>query len=224
MKISDRFLHSGPLKWTILYVIIISGIAFLLGSFKPPSLTDNNKLIDSALTINNKKDQKHYAGISKKKEKKSAVNLTKQKKDSTNLDKNPMQEYLEKYNAVDFGSSSYPYTIDYQEKLKNKNAIFYIVISDIFEENGKTYLKAFKSFMGLNVFLKLQCDRSKIHILKDAQFYTYVVAKIYKIKNIFFSTGIDTARSEDQINVDINLASNDKNIMITGKCLDMFER
>ena len=78
----------------------------------------------------------------------------------------------------------------------------------------------------LNVYLKMQCNNKLAKKLKDTQYYTYIVAKITRINNIYFYTkGVFSKRRyNEDTDVDINLASNNINLMITGKCLDMFEK
>ncbi len=219
MKLVDYFFRSGPAKWIILYILVMSIISLLLASFRPQSITDNiDDSLDSTLSISNKKNiKKASIQVLKNHNKKPGKSDPKIKKDTLDPSVKYIKEYKEKYQAVIFNDVHYSYTIDYQENLKNKNAIFYIVVDDVFQENGRTFIKAAKSYLGLNVYLKFQCDRLLTKKLKDTQYYTYVVAKINSINSIYFNS-----KSVSPDKVDINLASNSKNLIITGKCLDMF--
>ena len=219
MKLVDYFFRSGPAKWIILYILVMSIVSLLLASFRPQSITDNiDGSIDSTLSINNKKNIKKVSiQISKNHNKKPEKSEPKIKKDTLDPSVKYLKEYKEKYQAVVFNDVHYSYTIDYQENLKNKNAIFYIVVDDVFQENGRTFIKAVKSYLGLNVYLKFQCDRSLTKKLKETQYYTYVVARINSINNIYINS-----KSVSPDNIDINLTSNVKNLIIIGKCLDMF--
>ena len=227
MKISDYIFKSGPAKWIILYIVIMTFIAFLFASFRPPSITDNiYNPSDSTFSEKKEKNIKKTSLIESNKnqnKKKLIINKTKIKSDSAVVPDDLIKKYLEKYKATIFNEYHYPYTIDYQENLINKNTIFYIVVDDIFEENGKIYLKAAKSYLGLNVYLKLQCDKNLAKKLKSIQYYTYVVARISRINNIYFNTKA-VKRNNDITDVDINLSSNNINLMIVGKCLDTFEK
>lgn len=217
MKKINR-LKSSPAKWLLIYVIIISFLAFLFSSFKPKSVTDQSQLIDST-TI--KKVIKSEVAKSKKNGKSAAD--TSEKIDSLVEKINPIQKYLDKYNAVDFSEYSFPFTIDYQENLKNKTVIFYILVQDIFEENRHYFIKAAKSFFGLNVYLKLECKKSMIDALKKTQFFTYAVVKINKIDNIYFNAKASSKNSKEE-NTNITLSSGDKNLLISGKCIATFEK
>ncbi len=226
MKIVDYVFKSGPAKWIILYITIMTIIAFLFASFRPPSITDN--IYNPSDSSSSTKDEKNIkksslVELNKNQNKKLLINKTKIKKDTVSVPVDLIKKYLDKYKATIFNEYHFPYTIDYQENLKNKNAIFYIVVDDIFEENGRIYLKAAKSYLGLNVYLKLQCDKTLAKKLKAIQYYTYVVAKIIRINNIYFNTKA-VKRNNDITDVDINLSSNNINLMIIGKCLDMFEK
>ena len=227
MKIGDYIFKSGPAKWIILYIAIMTLIAFLFASFRPSSITDNiYNPSDSSSSIKDEKNIKKSSllDLNRNQNKKRIINnKIKIKKDSTSAPADLIKKYLDKYSATFFNEYHYPYTIDYQENLKNKNAIFYIVVDDIFEENGRIYLKAAKSYLGLNVYLKLQCDKTLAKKLKAIQYYTYIVAKISRINNIYFNSKA-VKRNNDITDVDINLSSNNINLMITGRCLDMFEK
>ncbi|MFW9930793.1 MAG: hypothetical protein ACFFD1_15500 [Candidatus Thorarchaeota archaeon] len=87
-------------------------------------------------------------------------------------------------------------------------------------------MKASKSYLGLNVYLKIQCNNTLAKKLKNTQYYTYIVAKITRINSIYFYTkgAFSQKKYNNDTDVDINLASNNINLMITGKCLDMLEK
>ena len=224
MKAADYFFKSGPVKWAMLYVAVISAISFFFASFRPPSITDNlNNPADSSKSKT--QNIKESSLLLIKNKKKTLINKAKIKEEAaTPVDL--IKKYMDKYKAANFNDYHYPYTIDYQENLRDKNVIFYILVDDIFEENGKLYIKASKSYLGLNVYLKMQCNNKLAKKLKDTQYYTYIVAKITRINNIYFYTkGVFSKRRyNEDTDVDINLASNNINLMITGKCLDMFEK
>ena len=226
MKAADYIFNSGPVKWVILYVAVISAISFLFASFKPPSITDvfSNQADSAKIKL---RDIKEPPSLLTKKNKKKTADKIKIKEDTTlNAPVDLIKKYKDKYEAVNFNDCHYPYTIDYQENLKNKNVIFYILVDDIFEENGHLFMKASKSYLGLNVYLKMQCSNSLAKKLKGTQYYTYIVTKIIRINSIYFYTkgAFSQKRYNDDTDVDINLASNNINLMITGKCLDMFEK
>ena len=225
MKIADYILRSGPAKWIILYIAVMTIISFLFASFKPPSITDNlYNPADSSLSVKDKKEIKKASLLpTKNNHNKKVLVKAKIKKDTVEVPVDLIKKYLDKYQAIMFNEYHYPYTIDYQENLKNKKAIFYIVVDDIFEENGRLYLKAAKSYLGLNVYLKLQCNKALAKRLRATQYYVYIVAQIRGINNIYFSTK-SVKRSNDITDIDINLNSSNINLMITGRCLDMFEK
>ncbi|MFZ0455790.1 MAG: hypothetical protein WCE54_12465 [Ignavibacteriaceae bacterium] len=223
MKAADFFFKSGPTKWAILYVAIISAISFFFASFRPPSITDNlNTSADSSKT--KAENVKESSLQTVKIKKKTSGDKIKIKEEAAPVDL--IKKYMDKYKAANFNDYHYPYTIDYQENLKNKNVIFYILVDDIFEENGRLYMKASKSYLGLNVYLKMQCNNKLAKKLKNTQYYTYIVAKIARINSIYFNTkGVLSQKGyNDDTDVNINLASNNINLMITGRCLDMFEK
>ena len=227
MKIVDYVFYSGPAKWVILYILIMSLISILLASFKPQSITDNiDGSIDSSFYSSQNKGIKKSSLLVNNKEKKNPLknNLKVKANDvSSGPSVKYLKEYSEKYKALIFNEIHYPFTIDYQDNLKYKNVVFYVLVDDIFEEDGRTYMKAAKSYMGLNVYLKLQCNKSLTKKLRSEQYYTYIVARITKISNIYFnSKAISSKNSYDATDVDINLVSNNKNLMIIGRCLDMF--
>ena len=227
MKLGDYIFKSGPVKWIILYVAIISAISFLFASFRSSSITDNlNSSTDSSIFSDKTKDIKKSSLLLKKDKKKTSINKNNTRKDTIAAPIDLIKKYMDKYKAINFNDYHYPYTIDYQENLKNKNVIFYILVDDLFEENGRIYIKASKSYLGLNVYLKIQCDKSLVKKLKETQYYTYIVTKINRISCIYFSSKgtFSQRRNNDNTDVDINLASNNINLMITGKCLDMFEK
>ncbi len=228
MKIVDHILKSGPVKWILLYIALISAISFFLASFRPASITDNlNSRPDSSSHSNKTGNIKNSSLLAGKRHKeKNSPGKNKLIGDTVETPVNFIKKYMDKYQAINFNECHYPYTIDYQENLKNKNAIFYVVVNDIFEENGKLYMKAYKSYLGLNVYLKIECNKLLTKKLKDTQYYTYVIAKINKVNSIYFTTKgtFSPNRNSDGTDVDINLASNNINLMITGKCLDMFEK
>ncbi len=225
MKSAVYIFKSGPVKWTILYVALISAISFFFASFRPPSITDNlNSSADSS-----KYKVQNFKGSSlqlAKNKRKTSVDKIKIKKEIITAPVDLIKKYMDKYKATNFNDYHYPYTIDYQENLKNKNVIFYILVDDIFEENGQLYMKASKSYLGLNVYLKMQCSSTLAKKLKDTQYYTYIVAKIARINSIYFYTKgtFSKRRYNDDTDVDINLASNNINLMVTGRCLDIFEK
>ncbi len=228
MKTVNYIFKSGPVKWIILYITIISVISFMLASFKPRSITDNfsSSPDSSSYATKNENIKKSSLVSSKKHVKKISKVQNKVQKDTIETSAEVIKKYMDKYKAINFNDYHYPYTIDYQENLKDKNTIFYVVVDDIFEENGKLYMKASKSYLGLNVYLKMQCDKSLAKKLKDTQYYTYIITKISRINSIYFYTRgtFSQKRNSDATDVDINLASNNINLMITGKCLDMFEK
>ena len=225
MKAADYIFISGPVKWAILYVAVISAISFFFASFRPPSITDNlNISADSVKT--NTRNVKESSLLLVKNKKKASDDKIKIKENAVTASLDLIKKYMEKYKAANFNDYHYPYTIDYQKNLKNKNVIFYILVDDIFEENGRLYMKASKSYLGLNVYLKIQCSNTLARKLKDTQYYTYIVAKITRINSIYFYTkgAFSQKRQNDDTDVNINLASNNINLMIMGRCLDMFEK
>ena len=224
MKATDYIFKSGPVKWIILYVAVISAISIFFASFRPPSITDNfNSSADSSKSKNQNIKESSLLLIKNKKN----TLVTKAKiKEEAAAPVDLIKKYMDKYKAANFNDYHYPYTIDYQENLKNKNVIFYILVDDIFEENGRLYMKASKSYLGINVYLKMQCNNQLAKKLKDTQYYTYIVARITRINSIYFYTkgAFSHKRYNDDTDVDINLASNNINLMISGRCLDMFEK
>ncbi|MEJ2614485.1 MAG: hypothetical protein P8Z35_05985 [Ignavibacteriaceae bacterium] len=225
MKTADYIFKSGPVKWAILYLVVISAISFFFASFRPPSITDNlNIPSDSSKT--KARNVKESSLLPAKNKKKISDDKIKVKEEAVTVPVDLIKKYMDKYKATNFNDYHYPYTIDYQENLKNKNVIFYILVDDIFEENGRLYMKASKSYLGLNVYLKMQCNNRLAKKLKDTQYYTYIVAKITRINSIYFYTkgAFSQKRHNDDTDVNINLASNNINLMITGRCLDMFEK
>lgn len=227
MKLGDYIFKSGPVKWIILYVAIISAISFLFASFRPSSITDTLiNSTDSSAYYNKTKDIKISSLLLNKNKKKNSPEKSKVKKDTIATPIDLIKKYMDKYNASNFNDYHYPYTIDYQENLKGKNVIFYILVDDLFEENGRMYMKASKSYLGLNVYLKIQCNKSLVKKLRETQYYTYIVTKINRISSIYFSSrgAFSQKRNNADTDVDINLASDNINLMITGKCLDMFEK
>ena len=223
MKAADYIFKSGPVKWAILYVAVISGISFFFASFKPPSITDNLNISADTSKIKTRTVKESSLLVVKNKKK---ISDDKIKVEAVTTPVDLIKKYMDKYKATNFNDYHYPYTIDYQENLKHKNVIFYILVDDIFEENGHMYMKASKSYLGLNVYLKMQCNNTLAKKLKETQYYTYIVAKITRINSIYFNTkgALSQKRFNDDTDVNINLASNNINLMITGRCLDMFEK
>jgi hypothetical protein len=222
MKIVDYFFYSGPVRWIMLYIVLMTSAAIIFASFRPPSITDNIETsIDSTKAVISKV-QKPSLISNKIRHGKSSPIM--EEKEIAKPAINQIKEYSKKYNAAVFNSYNFPYSMDYQEKLKNANVIFYVVIDDIFEESGRFYLKAAKSYLGLNVYLKLRCEKSMLDKLKESQFYTYVIARISKVSSIYFNTKASSRNSDDNTDIDITLASNNKNLLITGRCIDVFEK
>jgi hypothetical protein len=222
MKIVNHLFYSGPVRWIILYIVLISVVSIIFASFRPPSATDNIEGSNDSSRVAISKTQKPLLATNKNGHGKPLP--IKEKTETAEPAIDQIKEYSKKYNAAIFSSYSFPYSIDYQEKLKNTNVIFYVVIDDIFEENGRVYLKAAKSYLGLNIYLKLRCEKSMLNKLKESQFYTYIIARIAKVNSIYFNTkAVSSKNSDDNTDIDITLASNNKSLLITGRCLDIFE-
>lgn len=140
------------------------------------------------------------------------------------------KELADKYQAMIGWEEDLTYTLQAQEKLTaGKSVIFKGYLDDIFNRDGKTYVRLLSSYLSTTDFvLEIECEREKINQIiasqkgeKDYLGYFYddfvVVANIQEVsKSVFELKG--SALSEEEVEIEIEPS---KHFVAKGTCLEI---
>ncbi len=213
-KLKNKLKNSSfsPGMMMFVHTVIIIPLALILGSQTPEVETQqlkNASIIDSSTLKEPVKKKKQVQNV--------------EQSDSL-LEVDPVtlkvNELLDTYKAKNFDDLRFEYTYDLQNDIVGKTILFHAYISDIYKDGRDVYIKALKTVMNNNYYLKVKCDTATARILRNNGLFSFFVVKVSGAEKIFINSGSSQRRvripdPEERV----NSIPEKETVLITGKCL-----